>query len=410
MIDDDLLAPGTLADPYPVLARLREEAPVHWSERYRAWLLTRHDDCEAAHTDPRFSSDRITPMLAKLEADGAPAELLATMRVLAGWMTFKDGPPHRRLRALVLRAFTPRTVERLQDRVITITEELLVAIGDRDRFDVVAAVAHPLPAIVIAELLGVPAADRDRFKAWSTDVAALVFGAVDDDSRHARASQGMAELVAYLSALVDGARTRDDDDLLVLLVRARTADGDVLTHEEIVAMCTLLLFGGHETTTNLLGSGVLALLEHPVEADRLREDPSLTPAAVEELLRFDGPARISARVAREDLTLRGHEIRAGQRVFLVLAAANRDPARFARPDVLDVGRDPNPQLGFGLGRHYCLGAPLARLEARVAIPRIMQRLEGMQRTPGALRWQPTLISRSLVALPVARRGGLLLER
>lgn len=403
MIDDDLLAPATLADPYPVLARLREESPVHWSERYRAWLLTGHADCDAAHTDGRFSSDRITPMLAKLETDGEPEELLATLRVLAGWMTFKDGPPHRRLRALVLRAFTPRTVERLHDRVTAITDELLATTGDQDELDVVAAVAHPLPAIVIAELLGVPAADRDRFKAWSTDVAALVFGAVDDDSRHARASQGMAELVAYLSALVHGARGRDDDDLLVLLVGARTSDGDVLTHDEIVAMCTLLLFGGHETTTNLLGSGVLALLDHPDQADRLREDPSLTATAVEELLRFDGPARISARVAREDFVLHGHAIAAGQRIFLVLAAANRDPTRFTDPDALDVGRDPNPHLGFGLGQHYCLGAPLARLEARIAIPRIMRRLDGMQRTPGPLRWQPTLISRSLVALPVVRR-------
>jgi cytochrome P450 len=399
-LDPDLLAPATLADPYPVLADLRERSPVHWSARYRAWLLTRYDDCDAAHRDPRFSSNRIAPVLRKLEAEGGSDALIRTLRVLAGWMVFKDGAEHRRLRALVNRAFTPRAVARMHETIERLTDELLDALEGRTEADLVRELAFPLPAIVIAEMLGVAPEDRNRFKSWSEDVASLVFGAVDDERRHERAKSGMAELVAYFHGLIDAAEREPGEDLLAHLVAVRSADGDALTRDELVAMCTLLLFGGHETTTNLLSSGVLALLRHPDQADRLRAAPALARCAVEELLRFDGPARISARVVAEQLELRGQTLHAGERVYLVLAAANRDPERFERPDDLDLGRDPNPHIGFGIGRHYCLGAPLARLEGAIAIPRVFARLRSLRLDDDALAWQPTLLSRSLRALPV----------
>jgi cytochrome P450 len=399
-LDDDLLAPASLVDPFPQLAVLRERDPVHWSERYRAWLLTRYDDCAAAHTDPHFSSDRMTPLLRRAEEHGAPDALLAALRVLAGWMTFKDGPPHRRLRGLVLRAFTPRTVARMEDQIAAVADELIDGLGSEA--DLVQDLAYPLPAIVIAEMLGVPAEDRDRFKAWSRDVAALVFGAVDDPDRYERAQAGMGELISYFDELIEAARAREGDDLLCHLVRARTPEGDALTHTELLAMCTLLLFGGHETTTNLLSSGLLALLRHPDQLALLAADDGLAQRAVEEFLRYDGPTRLSVRVMAEPLELRDRSLRAGDRVFLVLAAANRDPERFARPDELDITRDPNAQIGFGLGPHYCLGAPLARLEAQIAIPRAIRRLRGLELAvdPAQLRWQPTLLSRSLRSLPV----------
>ncbi len=399
-VADDLLSGAVLRDPYPALAELRERAPVHWSERYRAWLLTSYEDCSAAHTDPRFSSDRMTPMLRKLEADGAPEALLATFRVLSGWMTFKSGREHRRLRDLVIRAFTPRTVARLETDIAEVAGALLDDLEGRTHADLVATLAFPLPAIVIAQMLGVPPQDRERFKAWSTDIALLVFGAADDDERHERGAGGMGELVAYLGDLIDAARDGERDDLLALLVRVRTSDGDALTRDELIAMCTLLLFAGHETTANLLSVGILSLLRHPEQAARLMAERAPATVAVEELLRFDGPARINARVAGEDFTLRGHEIRAGQRVYLVLAAANRDPQRFERPDELDLTRDPNPHVGFGLGPHYCLGAPLARLEGRIAIPMALRRLEGLRLTGEELQWDPVLLTRSLRALPV----------
>jgi len=399
-MDPDLLAPATLADPYPVLAELRERAPVHWSERYRAWLLTRYDDCDAAHRDPRFSSDRITPVLRRLEAQGGSDALVRTLRVLAGWMVFKDGTEHRRLRGLVTRAFTPRAVASMRATVEGLADELIEALADDTEGDLVRDLAFPLPAIVIAEMLGVAPADRDRFKAWSEDVAALVFGAADDAQRHERATSGMGQLVEYFHGLIDAAEREPREDLLGHLVGVRTAEGDALTRDELVAMCTLLLFGGHETTTNLLSSGVLALVRHPEQAARLRDDPALAQGAVEELMRFDGPARISARVVTEELELRGATLRPGDRAYLVLAAANRDPERFERPDELDLGRDPNPHIGFGIGRHYCLGAPLARLEAAIVIPRVLERLANLRLAEDRLAWQPTLLSRSLAALPV----------
>jgi cytochrome P450 len=397
----DLLRPEAVADPFPAFAALREADPVHWSERHRAWLLTRHDDCAAAHTDRRLSSDRMTPMLHRLEARQAPPQLIAMVSVLAAWMTFKDGDDHRRLRRLVSRAFTPRVVALMREQIAAIADDLIDQLPVRGEVELVSSFAYPLPAIVIAEMLGVPSADRDRFKSWSADISSLVFGAVDDPDRHDRAESGMTELVEYFEGLI--ARSGgggEDTTLLDHLVRVRSDDGDALSRNELLAMCTLLLFGGHETTTNLLSSGILALLRHPDQRQLLLDDPALAAPAVEELMRFDGPSRLSVRVATEPLHLRGRAIESGDRVFLLLAAANRDPERFGDPDALDIARKPNQQIGFGLGPHYCLGAPLARLEGQIAIPRLLERLPTLRLDEAAeLRWRPTLLSRSLVALP-----------
>jgi cytochrome P450 len=397
----DLLRPAAVADPFPDLATIRAADPVHWSVRHRAWLITRYDDVAAVHTDPRLSSDRMTPLLEGLRAHGSSARLVRMMEVLAAWMTFKDGADHRRLRFLVNRAFTPRVVARMREQVATITDGLLDALPPSGEADLVAGYAYPLPAIVIAEMLGVPSADRDRFKAWSGDISSLVFGAVDDPDRHDRAEFGMTELVEYFQGLIEAAEGGGDETLLDHLVRVRGEGGDALSQDELLAMCTLLLFGGHETTTNLLSSGTLALLRDPAERERLEADPALAEAAVEEFLRFDGPAKVSVRVAAEPIELRGKTIARGDRVFLCLAAANRDPENFADPDRLDLSRAPNRQIGFGVGPHYCLGAPLARLEGQVSIPLVFRRLRGLRLVEDAnLEYAPTLLSRSLRALPV----------
>lgn len=404
MDDAGILSPAAVADPYPLLARLRASDPVHWDERYRSWFITSYADNERAIRDVRFSSDRITPVIEKERSRTDPDRgLIETLEQLDGWMVFRDPPEHLRLRRLVHRAFTPRMVAAMREQVEAVTDELLDAAeltaSVEGTVDLLGAVAYPLPAIVIAGMLGVPPEDREQFKQWSDDISALVFGGMEDPSRHERARTGMSQLVTYVTALVERARRDPREDLATALVQAHDEDG-ALSEAEVVATCINILFGGHETTTNLIANGVLALLQHSEQADLLRADPGLAPLAVEELLRFDGPAKAVVRVAAEDVELLGRRISAGDRVFLLPAAANRDPSVFERPDELDITRSPNPHLGFGAGMHYCLGASLARLEGAIALVRVFQRFPQLRLADQPLTWKPVLLTRGLDALPV----------
>lgn len=405
MSGDRILSATAVADPYAWFARLRDTDPVSWDERYRSWFLTRYEENEAAIRDPRLSSDRITPVIERERRRPTPdAGLIETLEQLDGWMVFRDPPEHTRLRRLVHKAFSPKMVRAMRDQVVAVTDQLLDAAEEHARatdgtVDLLQAVAYPLPAIVIAGMLGVPPEDRDQFKLWSDDISALVFGGLEDGSRHERARTGMSNLVRYVTELVERARHDPRDDLATALVQAHDEDG-ALSEAEVVATCVNVLFGGHETTTNLIANGVLALLHHPDQAQLLRTDVDRAPAAVEELLRYDGPAKAVVRVAAQDLELAGRRIAAGDRVFLLPAAANRDPSVFERPDELDITRDPNPHLGFGAGMHYCLGASLARLEGCVTIPRILERFPELELTGEPLSWKPVLLTRGLHALPV----------
>ncbi|HUR75271.1 MAG TPA: cytochrome P450, partial [Sporichthya sp.] len=265
--------------------------------------------------------------------------------------------------------------------------------------DLIGDYAYPLTASVIAEMLGVPREDHPRFRDWSDRLAGLVFGSLGDPQRHAAGAAGMAELAGYLTGLVRAHEREPADDLLSALINARDAD-DALSPDEVVSTGVLLLFAGHETTTALIGTGLLALVRHPDQRARLEADPALAETAVGELLRYDGPAKTVVRVMNADVELRGRTLRRGDRVFLCPAAANRDPAVFHDPDRLDITRREERQLGFGLGLHYCLGAPLARLEVAVAIPRALQRLPGLRPVDAELAWQSALLSRSLRSFPV----------
>lgn len=399
--DVDLLSPAAVADPYPVFDALREHDPVHWSPRYRSWFLTRFDDVSAALRDPRYSSDRITPYVeAKLSGPDADPALRATFAVLEDWMVFKDPPDHTRLRRLLRRAFTPRSVEALRPRVGELADELLDGIVGTGSADLVRSYAYPLTAGVVAEMLGVPKEDQDLFKDWSDAITALVFAGLGSPERYDRAVRGMLELRNYLTVLAAEVAEHPREDLLTALVQARDS-GDSLSHDEVVATGVLLLFAGHETTTNLIGNGLLALLRHPEQRALLESGEAPISGAVEEFLRYDGPAKTVVRVMATDVELRGHTLAAGSRVFLCPPGANRDPAVFADPGRLDVTRTDNQHVGFGFGLHYCLGAPLARLEGSVAIPRALERLPDLRLDPDvALAWQPVLLSRGLTALPV----------
>ncbi|MBW0113783.1 cytochrome P450 [Pseudonocardia abyssalis] len=398
----DLLGDDAVRDPYPLLAALREHDPVHWSEKYRSWFVTRFDDVSDALRDPRFSSDRISPYRrAKLDGPDADPAVRAAFGVLEDWMVFQDPPDHTRLRKLLSRAFTPRAVDRVRARVVDVADELLDAAlaAGTGTTDLIADYAYPLTAAVIAEMLGVPRRDHPRFKDWSDQITGLVFGGMGDPNRHTAGANGMAELTEYLTGLVRDHERDPADDLLSALISARD-DDDALSQDEVISTGVLLLFAGHETTTNLIGSGLLALLRDPGQRALLAADPALVGGAVEELLRFDGPAKTVARLMADDVELRGRTLRRGERVFLCPSSANRDPAVFEDPDRLDITRRQGRQLGFGVGMHYCLGAPLARLEAAVAIPRALERLPGLRPAEDELRWHPVLLSRGMLRFPV----------
>lgn len=399
----DLLGPAALADPYPVFASLREQDPVHWDAKYRSWFITSFEDVTEALREPRFTSNRITPYREKiLSRPGTDPLLREAFGVLDDWMVFKDPPDHTRLRRLLSRAFTPRSVSRMRPAIEAIAEELLdrvIARGD-NHVDLIADYAYPLTASVIAEMLGVPKQDRDRFKDWSDQISGLVFGSLGDEDRHRRGAEGMTELTGYLGDLVAAHQRSEADDLISMLIAARD-DDDSLSHDEVIATGVLLLFAGHETTTNLIGNGILALLEHPGQQTGLdATDPARVNGLVEELLRYDGPAKSVVRLVTEDMTWRGKQMKAGERVFLFLSSANRDPDAFENPDTFDVGRRPGRQLGFSAGLHYCLGAPLARLETSIAVPAALGRLPGLALDPhSTISWAPTLLTRGMSRFP-----------
>lgn len=402
-IDDEILRADRLADPYPYFAVLREEDPVHWNERYRSWFIHKHEDVLAALRNPAFSSDRVRPIYTDHLSEDKREARRPTFEVLSHWMVFLDPPEHTRLRQLVQPAFTPKAVAKMRPRVEQVVRETLESLADRQSFDFVRDLAYPIPAIIIAELIGVPADERDQFKKWSDDILTLVFGAEGQADRRELAQQGLVELTDYLRGMIAQARANPGDDIISSLVLAHDVEPP-LSDDEIISTCALLVFGGHETSTNLIANGMRQFLLHPEQMDLLRENPALVTAAVEEMLRFDGPSRMEARRLVEEIDLRGKHLRAGDNVLLVQSAANRDADVFRDPDVLDITRNPNPHVGFGFGVHHCLGNFLARLEAQVAYVEIMKAMPDLALGDVEATWHPTMMSRGMKTMPVVRTG------
>jgi cytochrome P450 len=405
--DQDLLAPELTEDPFAYYAELRASDPVHWAPASKAWLLTRYDDVVAAFGDPRLSSDRVRPLLDVLPAQRR-AEYGPMLEVISRWMVVTDPPVHTRLNRLASRAFRQQRVSAMSGWIGELVEELLddfVASGDDD---FLAGLAYPLPAAVIARMMGVPQQDRGMFQHWSDELALVAFGAGGQDraGRYARALAGVRELQEYLTGLIERRRREPGEDMISLLLGSAAGagadeDGDHLDDAELMALCSLILFAGHETTTNLLCNAIVALDRHPAELARLRADPSLVNRAVEEVLRFEGPIKILIRWVVQDHERDGRQVRAGDRVFLVLQSANRDKGTFADPDRFDIGRPAKPlHVGFGRGLHACLGAQLARIEARAALPTILGRL-GDIRVCGEVTWRPNIASRAVTGLRIS---------
>ncbi len=384
----DLLAPEVVADPHPHLRALRAEDPVHWSERHRAWVLTRHADVQHAFRNRVLSS----------EHTGVGDARDPIVRVLRNWMEFRDPPDHDRLRRLVQRAFTPRVIEALRPRIAVLVDGMLEALRERGGGDYMEHFAYPLPATVIAEMLGVPVSDQKSFRGWSEDIKGVVFGGLEDAERFARARRGFLELERYFRDLIERYRRRPGQNLLSAL----SDPGSELGDDEVVGTSVLLLFGGHETTSNLLANGLVALRDFPAVRRALEANPTGVPRAVEEFLRWDGPTMLMVRLCLEDVEIGGATLRAGDRVFLHQTAANRDPAVFERPDAVHPERAQlGHHLAFGHGTHYCLGAPLARLEAALAFDRLVRSYPDLQVSDGQLEWRRTMLARNLARLPVS---------
>jgi len=401
--DVDLLASDAIADPHAIFAALREMGPIVWLTRHRAWMFTTHEAVRLGFHDQRLSSDRLTPLEARLD-DASRAAMGQTFDLLRGWMVFHDEPEHARLREPLRRTFTPSRVTDLRPRVEEIVDELLDDLANIDEPDLVRDFAFPLPAIVIAELLGVPAEDRDDFKHWSDQLAAIVFGSANRTAGIERAAAGSAKFVDYFTGLVDRYTREPTDNLISALIEVTNDDPDAgLAPTELVGALTLLLFGGHETTTNLIANSMHSLLQHPAQQRMLGSQPEQLGGALEELHRFDGSTKLMVRVVGENHERDGIAMEAGQTVFLGVLGANRDPVVFSDPGDLRLDRaNARSHLGYGYGGHFCLGAALARLETEVAIGRLIKRFPELTlRDDAAVTWAEVLLGRGPTALPIS---------
>lgn len=390
-----LLDPEVLANPYPLYRRLRSEDPVHWDPYLHAWVVTRYAD--VVHVLHRFSADR-THKPEKLALLGME-ELTPIAQVMVRQMLFLDPPQHTRVRRLSAAAFTPRRVEVLRSHIEEIANSLLDAVSAQGGMDVMEDLAAPLPAIVTAEMLGVPIEDHRKLKDWSQDFAEMLGNFQHNPGRAEKVARSLEAMTAYFHDAVRSQATHPTEGLVNALSTAEV-DGDRLTEDEVVANVIVTMVGGQETTTNLIGNGLLTLLRHPDEMEQLRRDPTLIPTAVEELLRYESPSQHTARLAPDDVELGGKLIERGQAVMAVMGAGNRDPERFPDPDRLDLARADNRHLAFGWASHFCFGAPLARIEGQIAFSALLRRLPNLQLVPGPITWRANLGLRGLTALPV----------
>ena len=394
----DLKSPEVARDPYPTFAWLRDHDPVHWSESLGAWVVTRYADAlEIWNRPDLFSSDRFRKVRAEFTSQRADVRAVAA--VLSEWLVFRDPPDHTRLRALLQKTFTPRQLANSRPRIQAAIDGLIEAALAKREIDFVAHFAFPLPAIVIALLLGAPSDDIELIKQWSDQLAAYLGGSLDGQDNFTRARAGVEGLADYFTRLLREKSRSPGEDLIGLMLRAEH-EGHTLGNDEIVANCVLLLFAGHETTTNLLANGLFHLLRDPAALAQLRARPELDASAVEELLRHESPVPATVKVATRDLVFRGAAVRAGEMVLPFLSAANRDPRQFSDPDRLDLARSPNRHLAFGWGIHFCLGAPLARLEAALAFRSLLERAPGLALADAQPRWRPWLFFRALDELRV----------
>lgn len=404
-LNTDLLSPEATEHPYEVFRKLREHDPIVWSDRHKAWIITSHRELGEAFRDHRLSTEQMQAYRDRLPPQ--KREILETaLQLLDSWMLFREPPEHTRLREPLKRRFTPKALSVLSTDIRTITLDLFEQMEAAGEFDLIEAFAHQLPANVFGRLFGVPDDLRGWLASWSRKFAKFIFGATRDPDYLQTSKEAADEFHSIMSDLLDRYEKEPADNLISALLAARDdRKQDGYSNVEILSLCSGLLFAGHDTTKAILGSGMLALMKDQRSLEWLQAQPGdeIPETAVEELLRFEAPARIMIRTVAETHQRGSHTLEAGQRVFMAIGAANRDPAAFANPDQLDLARDPNPHFTFGLGRHFCLGAYLARLELRIAMRMLIDRFPHMHIT-GPVQWNPTISDRSAKSIPVSIRS------
>lgn len=396
---DDLLSEEAIDFPRQYYARLRETAPVYWNKRWNGWIITGYEEVVAAFRNhAQLSSDRFAGPFGQ-EMSQASTQYEQLFEFLSKFFVWKDQPYHTRVRALVNRAFTPGSIEKLRPRIVELVDELIDSMRGEEKVDFFTKFAFTLPVVIIAEYLGVPSQSRNLVRDWSEDIGGVIFVRGGDGDRLQKAEIAMNNLVGLLRPIVTERRLQPQDDLLSAMIKAVESD-DFLSDDEIIANAILMVFAGHETTMNLLANGMVAFNRFPEQWALLRAEPSLARSAADEILRYDGPIRAMARWAKEPLEIGGAKIQTGDRVLLVQHAANHDPAGFKNPGVLDITRRPNQHVTFGQGIHTCLGAPLARLEAEEAFRRLSQAFPSYTIHETELHYNPTVVSRSLTQLHI----------
>ncbi len=385
-------------NPFPFYESLQEHDPIHWSPAIRSWIITRYDDVRQVALSPTMSSDRLRPFY-EAQRDDRREILSGVMLYLNEWLVFKAPPEHTRLRKMMNGVFSMPMVQSMAPQIRRTVDDLYAQVPRGQPFDFMQEVAVLLPAYVILDMMGVARADFRMIKEWSDDLRLFIGTSRAEEDKYRKARSGADQMSAYFRSLIAQRRAQPGDDVISKMLLAQDERGG-LSEDELIAMCMLVLFGGHETTTNLLGSAVVAMLAYPEQQQLLRDRPELIDSAVEEFLRYDGPSNSIARVVAVDHELHGKALRAGDRVFAMINAANRDPRRFERPHELDIQRSPNRHLTFGQGLHFCLGAPLARLEAKVCLGALVSGFSSMRLGPGEVHWIDALVMRGPSSLPL----------
>ena len=399
--DRPLIDAAYLTNPYPAYKALREAGPIHWSEEFfgGAWLLTRHADVEGVLKDPRFSAQRTGAWVN--DREDARGELADFQRLFARALLFLDAPDHPRIRKVMNAGFHPEVIQKLAPHIEQTVTHLLDQVANLDSFDFIETVARPLPVRVITMLMGIENPQQHDFMTWSDDLATVIGTPQPTREQARRAQTSLQAMSRYLETLLARKRQTPGDDLSSRLVQAEAA-GEIHGSTELLAQCAMLLFAGHETTRHLLGSGLQTLLAHPEQWQRLQQEPALLPGAVRELLRFDSPVQYTGRRVTTDLVLHGQQLRRGDLVLPLIGAANRDPARYAQPDTLDITRNDGPSLSFGSGPHVCIGAAITRLEAQIVFGQLLKRWPDIGLLNATPHWISNPLYRGLVTLPLQR--------